>query len=90
MEPDAEVFDLGWLARATKVLVHLDAVANVRLLTRDNVSAYRQRNAYRMTGGVALSPPFRISIPADGHWYVAVDTEGLEAVRLHAVVTVVG
>jgi hypothetical protein len=89
MEADVEVFDLGWLARATRVLVHLDAIANVRLLTSDNVSAYRRRNAYRMTGGVALSPPFVISIPADGHWYVAVDTEGLETVGIRAAVTVV-
>jgi hypothetical protein len=89
MASDATVFDLGWLKRATVVRVDLDAVANVRLMTKPNIDAYKKRVAYRMIGGVAIKRPFDIRIPLDGHWYVAVDTEGLSASRFQAEVTIV-
>lgn len=83
------VFDLGWLSRATVVRVELDAMANVRLMTKANIDAYAKRTAYRMIGGVATIRPFDITVPADGHWYVVVDTEGLKASRVRADITVV-
>ncbi|WP_372669961.1 DUF1883 domain-containing protein [Amycolatopsis kentuckyensis] len=85
----AEVFDLGWLSRATVVRVELDVMANVRLMTESNIEAYKKRIAYRMVGGVATQRPFDITVPLDGHWYVAVDTEGLKASRFRAEITIV-
>jgi hypothetical protein len=89
MAADASVFDLGWLGRATTVRVDVDVMANVRLMTKSNADAYKKRIAYRMIGGVATKRPFDISVPADGHWYVVVDTEGLSASRFRAEVTIV-
>ncbi|GHF94407.1 MULTISPECIES: DUF1883 domain-containing protein [Amycolatopsis] len=89
MASEVAVFDLGWLSRSTTVRVELDVMANVRLMTKANVDAYTKRIAYRMLGGVATIRPFDIEIPADGHWYVAVDTEGLTASRFQAEVTIV-
>ncbi|MEV7043468.1 DUF1883 domain-containing protein [Amycolatopsis sp. NPDC051061] len=89
MAPDAAVFDLGWLTRATVVRVDLDVMANVRVMTEANIDAYKKRIAYRMIGGVATKRPFHIRIPIDGHWYVAVDTEGLSASRFQAEITIV-
>jgi hypothetical protein len=43
----------------------------------------------RMTCGVAIKRPFDIRIPLDGHWYVAVETEGLSASRFFAEITIV-
>jgi hypothetical protein len=89
MASDATVFDLGWLTRATVVRVDIDVMANVRLMTKANVDAYKRRIAYRMIGGVATKRTFDIRIPIDGHWYVAVDTEGLNASRFQAKITIV-
>ncbi|MEV4150167.1 DUF1883 domain-containing protein [Amycolatopsis sp. NPDC049691] len=89
MAADATVFDLGWLTRATVVRVELDVMANVRLMTETNLAAYKKRIAYRMIGGVATQRPFDITVPLDGHWYVAVDTEGLNARRFRAEITIV-
>jgi hypothetical protein len=46
-------------------------------------------DAYRMIGGVATRRPFDITVPLDGHWYVVVDTEGLNAGRFRAEITIV-
>lgn len=89
MSADATVFDLGWLKRATVVRVELDVMANVRLMTKSNVDAYKKRIAYRMIGGVATHRPFDVTVPLDGHWFVAVDTEGLNAGRFRAEITIV-
>ncbi|OXM60445.1 hypothetical protein CF165_42180 [Amycolatopsis vastitatis] len=89
MVSDVTVFDLGWLSRAIIVRVELDVMANVRLMTKANIDAYKKRIAYRMIGGVATIRPFDVTIPVDGHWYVAVDTEGLTVSRFRAEVTIV-
>jgi hypothetical protein len=83
------VVDLGWLHRAAVVRVRLDAVVNVRLLSAENVESYRRRSAYRMVGGVATNRQLDIRVPSDGHWYIAVDTEGLTAGKFQVDVTVV-
>lgn len=83
------VLDLGWLHRSATVRVHVDAVVNVRLLSAQNVEPYRRRSAYRMMGGVATTRQLEIQIPSDGHWYIAVDTEGLTAGKFQVEVTVV-
>ncbi|MEV6441401.1 DUF1883 domain-containing protein [Amycolatopsis sp. NPDC051716] len=81
--------DLGWVHRAAVVRVRLDAVVNVRLLSAENVESYRRRSAYRMVGGVATNRQLDIRVPSDGHWYIAVDTEGLTAGKFRVDVTVV-
>ncbi len=85
---EAKVFDLGPVPREAVVTVFLDAMANVRLLTKVNFQAYLQRQYYKMHGGVATAPMFKISIPANAHWFVVLDMEGLENRPLHPRVSV--
>jgi hypothetical protein len=42
-----------------------------------------------MVGGVATNRQLDIRVPSDGHWYIAVDTEGLTAGKFRVDVTVV-
>ncbi|MEU4251704.1 DUF1883 domain-containing protein [Amycolatopsis sp. NPDC026612] len=85
---EASVFDLGKVRRDAVVTVRLDAMANVRLLTAVNFQAYRRRQYYRMHGGVATAPMFKIHIPANAHWFLVIDVEGLEARPLRPRVSV--
>jgi hypothetical protein len=84
----AKVFDLGKVRRDAVVTVRLAAMANVRLLTAVNFEAYRRRQFYRMHGGVATAPMFKIHIPANAHWFLVLDVEGLESLPLHPRVSV--
>ncbi|WP_290055841.1 DUF1883 domain-containing protein [Amycolatopsis solani] len=85
---EANVFDLGKVRRDAVVTVRLDAMANVRLLTEVNFQAYRRRQYYRMHGGVATAPMFKIHIPANAHWFLVLDVEGLENLPLRPRVSV--
>jgi len=76
---DAKIFDLGKIQRDAVVTICLDATANVRLLTKVNFLAYRRRQFYRMHGGVATAPMFKISIPTNAHWFLVLDMDGLVA-----------
>lgn len=51
--------------------------ANVRLMDSSNFSSYRNRRQHRYIGGLARQSPVRLQIPHSGHWYVAVDMQGL-------------
>ncbi len=81
-------FDLGTVHRDAIVTVSLEAQANVRLMTKTNFEAYRKRQFYRMLGGVAVSHRFMVTIPANGHWFLVVDVEGLNSLLPHAQVSV--
>jgi hypothetical protein len=85
---EATVFDLGKVRRDAVVTIRLDAMANVRLLTEVNLQAYRRRQYYRMHGGVATAPMFKIHIPANAHWFLVLDVEGLDDLPLRPRVTV--
>jgi len=85
---DAKIFDLGKIQRDAVVTICLDATANVRLLTKVNFLAYRRRQFYRMHGGVATAPMFKISIPTNAHWFLVLDMDGLVARPLNPRVSV--
>jgi len=70
-------FDLGNRQRGEIVEVTLTSGANVRLMTSSEFSNYRNGRKHRYTGGLARQSPVRLQIPNSGHWYVAVDTQGL-------------
>ncbi|MEV6647695.1 DUF1883 domain-containing protein [Amycolatopsis sp. NPDC051371] len=82
------MFDLGKLRRDAVVTIRLEAMANVRLLTEVNFQAYRRRQYYRMHGGVATAPMFKIHIPANAHWFLVLDVEGLDNLPLRPRVNV--
>jgi hypothetical protein len=85
---EANVFDLGKLRRDAVVTIRLEAMANVRLLTEVNLRAYQRRQYYRMHGGVATAPMFKIHIPANAHWFLVLDVEGLDNLPLRPRVSV--
>lgn len=70
-------FDLGHQNRGDIVRVTLTKAANVRLMTASAFQSYRNGRAHRMIGGLVRHSPYEVSIPTSGHWYVAVDMQGL-------------
>jgi aconitase B len=75
----SQAFDLGSVRKNAVVTVLLQATANVRLMTQKNFQAYKSRKFYRMLGGVAIAPIFKITVPANGHWILVIDVDGLNA-----------
>lgn len=80
-------FDLGSLTKGATVVVNLKNQANVQLMTSSDYNNYKAGRRYRYHGGRVTRSPFRIRVPAGGHWIVAVDLGGL-AGRVSASVAV--
>jgi hypothetical protein len=73
-----QYYDLGRLGRGVFVVVNLSgSAANVRLMDSSNYHNYKNGRSHRYTGGLATKSPVRLAVPSDGHWYVAVDLNGL-------------
>jgi hypothetical protein len=70
--------DLGHRQRGEVVEITLTSGANVRLMDSSNFSSYKNGQAHRYHGGLARQSPVRLVIPNSGHWYVAVDMQGLQ------------
>lgn len=70
-------FDLGSRKRGEVVEITLTSGANVRLMTSSDFSSYKAGRLHRYIGGLAKRSPVRLQIPNAGHWYVAVDMQGL-------------
>jgi hypothetical protein len=82
--PTFRQYDLGTLKRRSTVVVTLSTGANVRLMDRSNLNAYKNGRRHRYRGGLVDRSPFRIVVPSDGHWYVTVDLMGLRARSVRA------
>ena len=70
-------YDLGNLKRGEVVEVTLTSGANVRLMDSSNFNSYKNGRKHRFYGGLAKKSPIRILVPNSGHWYVAIDMQGL-------------
>ncbi|VVE83004.1 DUF1883 domain-containing protein [Pandoraea sputorum] len=70
-------FDLGSRQRGEVVEVTLTQGANVRLMSSSDFSSYQAGRPHRYIGGLAKRSPLHLQIPTSGHWYVAVDMQGL-------------
>jgi hypothetical protein len=81
------LYDLGNPKKGSTVVVTLKNQANVQLMTRSEYSNYKADRRYLFYGGRVTQSPFRITVPSDGHWVVAVDLGGY-AGRISASVTV--
>lgn len=77
-------FDLGQRRRGDLVEVTLNRGANVRLLDSSNFARYRRGDKHRYQGGLAKPSPVRLPVPNNGHWYVAIDMQGLRPARVEA------
>jgi hypothetical protein len=81
------VYDLGNVKRESIVVVRLNNQANVQLMTGTEYANYKSGRRYRYHGGRVTRSPFRITVPSNGHWVVAIDLGGY-AGRVSANVTV--
>lgn len=70
-------FDLGHLKKGSTAVVTLRNQANVQLMTRTDYNNYKAGRRYRYHGGRVTRSPFRIAIPSDDYWMVAIDLGGL-------------
>ncbi|HXL95690.1 MAG TPA: DUF1883 domain-containing protein [Streptosporangiaceae bacterium] len=69
-------FDLGNLKEGATVVVTLKNQANVQLMPFSEYANYKAGRRYRYHGGRATQSPFRIIVPSNGHWVVAIDLGG--------------
>lgn len=79
--------DLGNLKKGAVVIVTLRNQANVQLMTRNEYSNYNAGRRYRYFGGRVTKSPFRVAVPTNGHWVVAIDLGGYTG-RIQASVAV--
>lgn len=70
-------FDLKQRKRGEVVEITLTNGANVLLMDSSNLNNYKNRRRCSYIGGLAEKSPVRLQIPRNGHWHVAVDTQGL-------------
>lgn len=70
-------FDIGNCLRGEVVEVTLTSGANVRLMSSSDFSNYKNGRRHSYIGGLARKSPVRLQVPNSGHWYVAVDMQGL-------------
>ena len=69
--------DLGDCGEGDTAVVRLQgSAANVILLDAGNFARYRAGETFLYEGGFYSRSPVELEIPADGHWYVVVDTGG--------------
>lgn len=80
-------FDLGNLKKGSIIVVILKNQANVQLMTSADYNNYKAGRRYRYHGGGVSRSPFRIAVPCNGHWVVAIDLGGLTG-RISASVAV--
>ena len=69
-------YDLGNLKKDSMVVVTLENQANVQLMTGSEYNNYKAGRRYRYHGGRVTQSPFRITVPSNGHWVVAIDLGG--------------
>lgn len=80
-------YDLGNLKKGSTVVVTLKNQANVQLMTSSDYNNYKAGRRFHYHGGRVSRSPFRIAVPSNGHWVVAIDLGGY-AGRISASVAV--
>jgi len=80
-------YDLGNVKKGSTVVVTLKNQANVQLMPLSEYNNYKAGRRYRYHGGRVTQSPFRITVPSNDHWVVAIDLGGY-AGRISASVAV--
>lgn len=70
--------DLGQLKKGSTVVVTLRKQANVLLMDSSNYRTYSSGRGgrFKYTGGLVKKSPARLTVPSNGHWFIAVDLGG--------------
>lgn len=66
-------WDLDFLKAGQVVKVHIATLVNVKLLTYDNFTRYKNGGRYQFHGGIADKTPCEIEVPYGGEWILVVD-----------------
>jgi hypothetical protein len=69
-------YDLGNVKKGSTVVVTLNNQANVQLMPLGEYNNYKAGRRYRYHGGRVTQSPFRITVPSNEHWVVAIDLGG--------------
>ena len=69
-------YDLGSLKKGSTVVVTLKNQANVQLMTTGEYNNYKAGRRYQYHGGRITQSPFRITVPSNGNWVIAIDLGG--------------
>lgn len=80
-------YDLGNVKKGSTVVVTLKNQANVQLMPLSEYNNYKAGRRYQYHGGRVTQSPFRITVPSNEHWVVAIDLGGY-AGRISASVAV--
>ena len=71
-------YDMGNCQRGEIIEITLTSGANVRLMSSSDFGNYKNGRRHSYIGGLAKKSPVRLQVPNSGHWYVAVDMQGLQ------------
>jgi hypothetical protein len=75
-------FDLGRLTSGKTVEISLlGRAVNVKLINNSNMYAYERGRDYKFDGGLVTKSTSHIKIPYNDHWFIVVDTIGLEGLE---------
>jgi hypothetical protein len=70
-------WDLGSVKKGSTVVVTLRNQANVQVMTSSEYRNYKSGRRYRYLGGRVKRSPYRVAVPSNDHWFVAIDLGGL-------------
>ncbi len=69
-------YDLNHVEAGRVVEVALDSAANVRIMDHASYLDFKAGRRHGFLGGFVSESPFRVPIPAGGHWHVVLDLGG--------------
>ena len=72
----ALIYDLGYQKKGTTIEIKLPFATNVRLFDKVNCDLFRNKQKHTFYGGYVKVSPYRMAIPEEKHWYIAVDVQG--------------
>ena len=67
------VYDLKEQQKGSLVEIKINMPANIHLIDKVNLDYMKHHREYKDYGGLAMSTPFRVTIPEDRHWYILID-----------------
>ncbi len=69
-------YDLNHVEAGRVVEVALDGAANVRIMDHASYLDFKAGRRHGFLGGFVSESPFRVPLPAGGHWHVVLDLGG--------------
>jgi len=76
---DYTIYDLGEKKKGEIVEVDLQgSAANLRLMDASNYQSFRNGGSHKYSGGLVKKSPIKLEISHTAHWYLTIDSQGLE------------